>query len=67
MANISISDLTIAGSNLFADDESYLYELTDVEFASMVYGNGTPLASLIYATAVSAGITLAVVIVEIIM
>jgi hypothetical protein len=67
MANISISDLNIAGSNLFADDESYLYELTDMEFTSMIHGNGTPLASLVIATAVSAGITLAVVIVEIIM
>jgi hypothetical protein len=38
-----------------------------MEFTSMIHGNGTPLASLVIATAVSAGITLAVVIVEIIM
>ncbi|GBF80649.1 hypothetical protein [Aphanothece sacrum] len=31
MPNITISDLTPAGSDLFSDSESYLHELKDVE------------------------------------
>jgi len=40
MANIKISELNAAGSELFNDSESFLNELTDVTSMSVYGGNG---------------------------
>jgi hypothetical protein len=38
MANITISDLRSAGSDLFADSESFLQELTEQEIGGVLGG-----------------------------
>ena len=49
MATIQINALTPAGSDLFADNESYLKELTDAEMS--IEGGVGPLFSLsVFAT-----------------
>ena len=42
MANISISDLSPAGSDLFIDFDSFLRELNDNEFPEIAGGIMTP-------------------------
>jgi hypothetical protein len=44
MANINVSDLHPAGSDLFSDSENFLTDLTDYEFTKI---NGGSIASLI--------------------
>ncbi|GAC1468332.1 MAG: hypothetical protein NVSMB70_13610 [Chamaesiphon sp.] len=50
MASITISELNVAGLNLFADPESYLDEVNDGELGS-VKGGTTPI--IVFATASS--------------
>jgi len=44
MANIKVSELRPAGSELFQDSESFLNDLTDMDTASVQGGEGTDLA-----------------------
>jgi hypothetical protein len=38
MANITVSDLRPAGSDLFADSESFMHELTEQEIGGVLGG-----------------------------
>ena len=53
MANIKITDLCPAGSDLFADAETYISDLSDGELSD-VYGGLLPL--FVIATAIDAGV-----------
>ncbi|KAF3886532.1 MULTISPECIES: hypothetical protein [Nostocales] len=40
MANIKVSDMNLAGSELFMDSESFLNDLTDMDVTSVQGGEG---------------------------
>ena len=58
MANINVSELSVVGSNLFSDSESFMAELTDQEFNTITGGlvaSDQPLPSSYLTPVVSVG------------
>lgn len=54
MANIKISDLRPAGSDLFSDPESYINELSEGEFAEVIGGGSGWFCEAVVGAAISA-------------